>query len=129
MILQLVKESRNQVIQHEDCEQLCNTSVSSFSLKSSEWVNANPDTGDTVDIFLSNFDRYGVGDGISNDWITGVEALRFQGTDAHRVLGKTAPAFAPAPASEAVENVSNEQQDFHVDYDGGHMIQIHSKIC
>ena len=62
----------------------------------------------------------------------------------------TAPAYAPAPASEAAvitckeqqessdvhtvrcnaaEIMSKEQQDFHVEYDGDYMIQIHSKIC
>ena len=49
---------------HEDCEQICNTTVSSFSLQSSERVNANLDTGATVDALLSNFDREGVGDGM-----------------------------------------------------------------
>ena len=63
--------------------------------------------------------------------------------------GNTAPAYAPAPASEAAEItykeqessdvhkvrcdaaeiMSKEQQDFHVEYDGDYMIQIHSKIC
>ena len=38
---------------HEDCEQTYNTFVSSLSLASSEWVNANLDTGATVDTFPS----------------------------------------------------------------------------
>ena len=48
---------------HADCEQTYNTSVSSFSLDSSEWVNANIDTGATVNAFLVNFDREGIGYG------------------------------------------------------------------
>ena len=38
---------------HEDCEQTYNTSVSSFSLESSEWAKMNLDTGATVNTFLS----------------------------------------------------------------------------
>ena len=48
---------------HEDCERMCCTTVSSFSLESSEKVAANLDTGATFDTFLVNFDREGVGDG------------------------------------------------------------------
>ena len=66
---------------HEDYERMCSTSVSSFSLESSERVNANLDTGVTVDTFLANFDRKGVGDGRFYDWITDVEARQFQGYD------------------------------------------------
>ena len=62
---------------HENYERLCNTSVdrtiSSFSFESPERVNANLDTGATVDTFLSNFDREGVEDGRFNDWITHVK--------------------------------------------------------
>ena len=46
---------------HEDCERMGCTTVSSFSLESSEIANANLDTGATVDTFLVNFDREGVG--------------------------------------------------------------------
>ena len=70
-----------------------------------------------------------------------VEAGQFQGfdekckpgplnerlTNAHRVLGSTAPTNAPAPAPEAVEIAHTEQQDFYVGHDGGHMSLIHSK--
>ena len=57
--------------------------------------------------------------------------------DAHQVLGSNALAFAATQAASDVhkvrcndaELVSKEQQDFHVDYDGGYMIQIHSKNC
>ena len=84
---------------------------------------------ETVVTFLVKFDREAVGDGSSYDWITCVDAWRLQGTDAHRVSGNNASAYAPAPASKAVEIVSKEQHDFHVEYDGGDMIQIHRKIC
>ena len=70
---------------HEDCEQVCCRTVSSCSLESVERVNVNLDRGATVDLSLKKIDREGVGDGISHDWMTGVEAWRFQGTDAHRV--------------------------------------------
>ena len=59
---------------HEDCERMCCTTVSSFSLESSERVNVNLDTGVAVDLYPVKFDREGVGDGISHDWITRVEA-------------------------------------------------------
>ena len=53
------------------------------------------------------------------------------------MLGSNALAFAATQAASDVhkvrcndaELVSKEQQDFHVEYDGGdYMIQIHSKI-
>ena len=95
---------------HEGWERLCNTSVdtfaSSFSLERSERVNVNLDT---VDTFLVKFDREGVGDGSFYGCITGVDAWRFQGTDAHRVLSSNASAYAPVPASKAVEIASKEQ--------------------
>ena len=49
--------------------------------------------------------------------------------DAHEVCCSIASACASAPASESAEIVSKEQQDFHVEYRGGYMIQIHRKIC
>ena len=66
---------------HEEYERMCCTSVSSFPLESSERVKANLDTGATVDTFLANFDREGVGDGRFHVWITDVEARQFQGYD------------------------------------------------
>ena len=53
------------------------------------------------------------------------------------MLGSNVVAFAATQAASDVhkvrcnasELVSKEQQDFHVEYDGGYMIQIHSKIC
>ena len=48
---------------HDDCEQTYHTSVSSFSLGSSEWVNTNLDTGAAVNTFLVKVDPGGVGDG------------------------------------------------------------------
>ena len=99
-------------------------------------MNANLDTGASVDLSLVKFDREGVGDGSSCDWITEVEGWRFQGTDAHQLLGSNASAFATAPAAldahevlcSAAEIACKEQQDFHVGDDGGHMSLIHSKI-
>ena len=134
---------------HEDLERMCCTSVSSFSLESSERVNANLDTGATVDTFLANFDREGVGDGRFFDWITDVEARLLQGydengkprsldgrlTDTHQVLGSNASAFATAPSASDVHKVRcsaaeiayKEQQDFYVEHDGGYMIPIHNQ--
>ena len=54
---------------HEDCEQTHDTSVSSFSLESSECVKMNLDTGAAVNIFPSNFGPEGIGDGSSCEWI------------------------------------------------------------
>ena len=53
------------------------------------------------------------------------------------MLGSNAMALAAAQAGSdvpkvrcnAAETLSKEQQDFHVENDGGYMIQIHSKIC
>ena len=39
----------------EDYERMCCTTVRSFSLESSERVNASQDTGATSDTFLTNF--------------------------------------------------------------------------
>ena len=66
---------------HEDYERMCCTSASSFPLERSERANENLDTGATVDTFLVNFDREGVEDGSSYDWIPDVEARQFQGFD------------------------------------------------
>ena len=101
---------------HEDSERMCCTTVRSFSLENSERVNVYLDTGAAVDLFPVKFDREGVGDGISHDRITSVEAWRFQGTDAHRVLGNTAPASAPA--SEAAE-IAYKEQELYVGHNGG----------
>ena len=56
---------------------------------------------------------------------------------AHQVLGSNVLAFEATQAASdvhkvrcnAAQTVSKEQQDFHVEYDGGYMIQIHRKIC
>ena len=134
---------------HEDCEQTYNTSVSSFSLESSEWVNTNLDTGAAVNAFLVNFDREGAGNGSFYDWIPDGESRHFQGfdgnglprslngrlTDAHQVLGSNASAFSTGQAASdahkvlcsAAEIACNEQQDFYFGQKGGCMIPIHSK--
>ena len=49
--------------------QTYNTSVSSFSLESSEWVKMNLDTGAAVNTFPLNFGREGAGDGTFYDLI------------------------------------------------------------
>ena len=57
--------------------------------------------------------------------------------DIHQVLGSNALASAETQAASdvhkvrcnAAETVSKEKQDFHVEYNGGYMIQIQSKIC
>ena len=93
-------------------------------------MNANLDTGAAVDTFRANPDREGIGDRNSYDWIPGGEAWHFQGydenglprslngvlTDAHQVL------------CSAAEIAYKEQQDFHVEHDGGYIIPIHIKI-
>ena len=66
---------------HEDCEQTYHTSVSSFSLESSEWVSTNLDTGAAVNAFPVNFDPKGVRDGSFYDWIPDGEAWQCQGYD------------------------------------------------
>ena len=44
-------------------------------------MNVNLYTRAAVDIFLVNFDREGVGDGIFYDWIPEVDTGQFQGFD------------------------------------------------
>ena len=136
---------------HEDYERMCCTTASSFPLESSERVTADRDTRSSGNTFPVQFDREGAGDGNSYYWILGVEACQFQGydekcqtgslngrlADAHQVLGSNALAFEALHAASDVhkvrcnvaETVSKEQQYFYVEYDGGYMIQIHSKIC
>ena len=58
---------------------MCRTSVSLFSLETSERATMNLDTVATVSTILVNFDREGVGDGSFFGWIPDVEALQFQG--------------------------------------------------
>ena len=93
---------------HGDCQQTCNTSVSSFSLEISEWVT---------------------GDGTFHDWIPYGEAWFFfffgydenglprslnrRLTDAHQVLCSAASASAPAPLSGCAEIACKEPQGFH----------------
>ena len=48
---------------HEHYERMFCTTASSFPLEGLKRVNANLDTGVTVDTFLANFDREGAGDG------------------------------------------------------------------
>ena len=82
-------------------------------------MNANLDTIATVNTFLVNFDREGVGDGSFYDWTPDGESRQFQGyekkgkprslkerlTDARQVLGSNASAFAAAPAVPDVHKV------------------------
>ena len=126
----------------KDCERTHDTSVSSFSLESSEWVKMNLDTGAGVNTFPSNFGAQGLGDGSFHDWIPDGEAWQYQGynenglprslsgrlTGVHKVLCSAASASAPAPASGAAGIACKEQQDFHVGHNGGYMIPTHSKI-
>ena len=136
---------------HEDYERMCSTSVSSFSLESSERVNANLDTGVTVDTSLANFDRKGVGDmegsmtgsqmsklGNFKDTMKNGKPRSLNGrlSDARQVLGSNASACATAPAAlmytkvrcSAAEIAYREQQDFYVEHDGDYIIPIHIKI-
>ena len=90
-----------------------------FHLKSSERVTADRDTRSTGNTFVVKFDREGVGDGSSYNWISGVEACQFQGydekcrtrslngrlADAHQVLGGNASAFAATQAASDVHKV------------------------
>ena len=134
---------------HEDYERMCFTTANSFPFESSESVTADRDTRSTGNAIFVKFDRERVGDGSSYYWISGVEACQFQEYDekcqtrslngrlagAHQVLGSKASAFAATRAASdvhkvgcnAAETVSKEQQDFHVESDGGYMIRIHSK--
>ena len=136
---------------HEDYERMCCTTASSFPLESSERVTVDRDTRSAGNMFFVKFDREEVGHGSSYFWISGVEACQFQGydkkcqtrslngriADAHQVWSSNALAFAATQAASdvhkvrcnAAETVFKEQKDFDVGYDGGYMIQIHSKIC
>ena len=57
------------------------TSVSSYSLESSEWAKMNLDTGAAVNTFPLNLGHSGAGDGSFCDWIPEGEAWQFQGYD------------------------------------------------
>ena len=52
-----------------------------FHLIGSERVTADRDTRSAGNTFLVKFDREGVGNGSSCDWISGVEACQFQRYD------------------------------------------------
>ena len=60
---------------HADNKRMCCTTAGSFPLESSERVTADRETTSTGNTFQVKFDREGVGDGSSHDWISGVEAL------------------------------------------------------
>ena len=104
---------------HEDCEQTCDTSVSSCSLESSEWVKMIP-----VNTYPSNFGPEGIGDGSFCDWIPDGESWQFQGydenslprslhgrlTDAHEMLC-SAPAPASGAAGSRAKNNNNSMWD------------------
>ena len=74
-------DDRSFVGLREDCEQTHVTSVSSFSIESSEWVKTNLDTRLVVDTLPSNFSPEGIGDGNFHDWIPDGEAWQFRGYD------------------------------------------------
>ena len=119
---------------HEDCEQTYSTSVSSFSLESSERVNANLDTGATVNTVLLNFGPEGAGDGsfyrtASGERIPDGGAWQFQGHDEHglpRSLNERLTGVHKVLCS-AAEIACKERQDFCQGH-GGYMIPTHSKI-
>ena len=106
-------DDRNGVGWREDCVQTHVTSVSAFSLDSSEWAKMNLDTKVVADTFPSNFGPEGIRDGSFHDWIPDGEAWQFQGydengfprsldgrlMDAYEVLNSSASASASAPAS------------------------------
>ena len=137
---------------HEDYERMCFTTANSFPFESSERVTADRDTRSTGNAIFVKFDREGVGDGssllldlrcrsLSISRITTekcqTRSLNGRLAGAHQVLGSKASAFAATRAASdvhnvgcnAAETVSKEQQDFHVESDGGYMIRIHSKNC
>ena len=109
-----MSDDRSFVGWREDCEQTHVTSVSSFSLESSEWVKTNLDTRAGANTLPSNFSPEGVGDGNFHDWIPDGEAWQFQGYDengfprsldgrlmgAYEVLNSNASASASAPAHQ-----------------------------
>ena len=66
---------------HEGCEQTFDTSVSSFSHESSEWVKTNLDTRAVVNTLPSDFGPEGTGGGNFYDRIPDGEAWQFQGYD------------------------------------------------
>ena len=76
-----LNDDRSFVGLREDCEQTHVTSVSSFSIESSEWVKTNLDTRAVVNTLPSNFSPEGIADGNFHDWIPAGEAWQFQGHD------------------------------------------------
>ena len=135
-------DDRSFVGLREDCEQTHVTSVSSFSIESSEWVKTNLDTRAVVNTFPSNFSPEGIGDGNFHDWIPDGEAWQFRGydengfprsperrpMDAYELLNSSASDSASAPASRVAVIACKEQQDSCVKHNGGYMILTHSKI-
>ena len=131
---------------HGDYKRMCCTTESSFPLESSEKVTADRDTRSTGNAFLVK--EWEMEVPVTGSQVS--EACQFQGYDekcqtrslngrlagAHQVLGSNALAFTATQAASdvhnvqcnAAETVSKEQQDFHVEYDGGYMIQLHSKF-
>ena len=119
-------DDRNFVGWREDCEQTHVTSVTSFSLESSEWVKTHLDTRAVVNTLPSNFGSEGIGDGSFHDWIPDGEARQFQGydqngfprsldgrlMDAYEVLNSSASASASVLASRVVGIACEQQQDF-----------------
>ena len=135
-------DDRSFVGLREDCEQTHVTSLSSFSIESSEWVKTNLDTRAVVNTLPSNFSPEGIGDGNFHDWIPDGEAWQFRGydengfprspegrlMDAYELLNSSASDSASAPASRVAVIACKEQQDFCVKHNGGYMISTHSKI-
>ena len=89
---------------HEDCEQTHDTSVSSFSLESSEWAKMNLDSGAAVNTFPSNFGPGGIGDGDENGL---PRSLNGRLTGVHKFL------------CSAAEIACKRRQDFYLGHDGG----------
>ena len=75
------------------------------------------------------FDREGVGDGSSYDWITVSMLGDFMAQMLIECRVTLRQHMHQHQHQKAVEFLSKEQHDFHVEYDGGGMIQIHRKFC
>ena len=102
------------------------TSVSSFSLESSEWAKMNLDTRAAV-----NFGPEGIGDGSFYDWIPDGEAWQYQGHDENGLPRSLNGRLTDVQycISICIRSCGDRvQQDFHVRHHGGYMIPTHSKI-
>ena len=105
------------------------------SLKWSEWVKMNLDTGAAANTFTLNFGPEGAGDArfyrtASGEWILDSGACQLQGYDENGLLRSLIGRLIGVHnvLCIAAEISCKGRQDFFFGHDGGYMIPIHSKI-